>query len=107
MNIARRPSLSLDVRRLHFRGLSVFHLIRLVRSARLFARVDVQKRARRRGAGKFLDYLARSRYPVAHAQLAADVGKCILKRVGVPKADAVTLFQSWFKFSIRRGIFFS
>ena len=81
---ARHPPL--DLRRLR-----VFNLVGFVRIARLFAGVDIEKFSGGGGAWQFFDQLARSRQPVADAQLAADISKRILQRIGIPDADAVSL----------------
>ena len=98
MNIARRATLLLDAFLFELCGFGVLDVVGNVGVAIVCARIDVQEFFRRECARKIGVQLEGTREPCAHAQLAADVRKGILERVGIPKADAITILQTLKRF---------
>src|SRR5688500_17472799 len=87
MNVARWTPLLVDAFLIELHDLGVLDVVRYVCVAILRAGIDVQNFLRGRSAGKFGEQFVRTREPRADGEIAADVGECVFKRVGVPDAD--------------------
>ncbi len=94
MNVTRRTPLLLDAFLIEFRCFSIYEVVGDVPVAVVRARIDIENLLRRRSAGKVRVEFVRAREPRTHRQVAADICKRILERVGVPNTDAVAILQT-------------
>src|SRR5688572_18860139 len=98
MNVARGTTLLFQSFFVKLRGFGVLDVIGDIAVAVLRAGIEVQQFPGGFRLRQVRDYLLRTSEPRGHLQLATDISKRILERVGVPHSDAVTILETLHSF---------